>query len=56
MSTMIQFSLTKEREVQWSAFMALRPDLLKLGTTDAVKKILFDILDREVPVVEESKG
>ena len=56
MSSMIQFSIDKEREAQWSRFIQKRPDLHGIGMTDAIKKVVFDAMDAVVPLTEKDGG
>lgn len=50
MSSMIQFSLDKDRESQWARFVQTRPDLHGLGVTEAIKKVVFDAMDAATPL------
>ncbi len=54
MSSTMQISMNNSREIQLNQILAKRPDLAKLGTSDAIKKILFDAMDAIVPL--ELKG
>lgn len=49
MSTSLQISLDKKRESQWIKVMAARPDLAKLGFTEAATKLMFECMDKIVP-------
>jgi len=53
MSSMIQFSMNNEREIQWTRFVQKRPELQNLGQTDAIKRVLFDAMDAVVPISEK---
>ena len=50
MSITTQVSFPKEREIQLSRIFAKCPDLAELGTSGAIYKILFDAMDRIVPL------
>lgn len=53
MSSMIQFSLDKEREAQWARFVQKRQELHGLGMTEAIKKVVFDTMDATTPLKVE---
>jgi hypothetical protein len=50
----MQVSMNIQREIQLNQILTKRPDLARLGTSDAIKKILFDAMDAIVPL--EAKG
>ena len=50
MSITTQVSFPKEREIQLSRIFAKCPSLAELGTSGAIYKILFDAMDRIVPL------
>jgi len=50
----MQISMNNQREIQLNQILTKRPDLARLGASDAIKKILFDAMDAIVPL--EVKG
>ncbi len=50
MSSTTQISMNSQREIQLNRILSKRPDLASLGSSDAIKKILFDAMDSIAPI------
>lgn len=54
MSGTFQIVLNNEREIQMDRVKKVRKDLRNLGTTDILKKLLFEKMDEITPLARDS--